>query len=476
MIENKRKKIALIGATGYKPNSEESRVECFSWDKLKKARNLADYDILVLNLLSLGDRKHLDAESFRAALNVQTTHDILTSDGEIFVLGDPRFDLEVGHKGREDYSEPFLSWTGLKFAWDGRPGTSVVRHWDAKNGIFKTFADSLKSWDYSLVQCCPCFEDGATMWNAEAIHGAGLRLTAVVKKICCNRYENALIFSVVHAVEQDQERAMRPVSSSTKYLSSPIFFIPEIELAEEEMLELVLRNLCGVDVSAPEPEWIAEFVAPGQEQIDDELSQLNTQIDELIEQFNSKVEERDEVRKPLKLLYESGGALEEAVWSVLEELGAGVERPEVRNKEDGWITVVVGDETLEGVLEVKSTDKQHFTIGGLRQLYEWIERGITFRQKQYTGLFVGNSSIKEPPRARPWPFHKNWIESAELRQFAAIRSEDLYVLYLLDCTDRFDRDEFWRRLFSTTGAFDMRPYRKKLTDEENQHLGELPQP
>lgn len=478
MAEGRQKKIALIGATGYEYNSEQGKIECFSWDKLRKAKNLADYDTVILNVLSLKDREQLDAEGFHSALNIQAARDILTNEGVIFVLGDPRFDLPIKYKGHGEASTPFLSWTGLEFVWDNRVGTSVESQLHSNfEHLFEPFVKALKRWDYSLANCRPYNEDNTSMWNVEAMQQRELRVEAYVEKFCQNRYGNALMFCVVHIGEfyENVGFGSQMESRGKQVLTAPIYFIPETALSEEETLELVLRDLCGVDISAPEPEWVEEFVAPGQEQIDDELSRLNTQIDGLIERFNSKVEERDEVRKPLRLLYESGVALEEAVWFVLAELGSEVEWPEERNKEDGWITVEVGDETFEGVLEVKSTDKQHFTLGGLRQLYEWIERGITFRQKQYTGLFVGNSSIKERPRARPWPFHKNWIESAELRQFAAIRSEDLYILYLLDRTERLDRDEFWKRLFSTTGAFDMKPYRKKLTDEEAKQISELPE-
>jgi hypothetical protein len=62
-----------------------------------------------------------------------------------------------------------------------------------------------------------------------------------------------------------------------------------------------------------------------------------------------------------------------------------------------------------------------------------------------------------------------------LRGYVGIRSEDLHVLYLLDRTGRLDRSEFWRDLFSTKGPFDMRPYREKLTDEEKDLLGNMPQ-
>ena len=88
---------------------------------------------------------------------------------------------------------------------------------------------------------------------------------------------------------------------------------------------------------------------------------------------------------------------------------------------------------------------------------------------------MGNASFKHPPRVCRWPFNKNWTKDAELSEFAAIRPEDLYVLYLLDRTGRLDRDEFWRSLFSTKGPFDMRPHREELTDEGKDQLEDLPQ-
>ena len=58
--------------------------------------------------------------------------------------------------------------------------------------------------------------------------------------------------------------------------------------------------------------------------------------------------------------------------------------------------------------------------------------------------------------------------------YAAIRTEDLYILYLLDRTDRLDRNRFWRELFSTKGPFEMKRYRDELSDEERDQLKNLP--
>jgi hypothetical protein len=50
VVEDRLRKIALVGTTGYGYGSTEVRVEHFSWDRLKKFRNLADYYFDNLNL------------------------------------------------------------------------------------------------------------------------------------------------------------------------------------------------------------------------------------------------------------------------------------------------------------------------------------------------------------------------------------------------------------------------------------------
>lgn len=451
-------------------------MECFSWDRLKKVTNLADYDVVILDLLSLQGPRDLDVPVFRKMLDIRTAQQVLSkTDGALFVLGDPRFTIKW-ESDRAKHEEPFLGWTGIEFFWDDRPGTTVEREWQVNRDLFKPFAGKLVRWYYSLVTCRPYPEEFSKVWDIKAMRANEAEPTVLVNKILKNSYNNALVFSVIYAVEYFPDRNARFLGSkSTEELSGPIFFLPASSLSEAETLEFVLRDICGLDVSAPEPEWVSEFVAPGQERVDRELAELQDRIERLLEEHDRKAEDRAEARKPLKLLYETGAALEEAVWSVLEALGAEVERPEDRTKEDGWITVQIGNETFNGVLEVKGVKSKHFSLEGLRQLTDWRERGMMLREKTYHGVFVGNSSIEDPPRRRLWPFNKNWVEQAEMRGYAAIRTEDLYILYLLDRTGRIDRDEFWRQLFSTTGPFNMQLYREKLTDEEKGQLENLPQ-
>ncbi len=506
MTEDRQKKIAVIGARGPRYEAREVRVECFPWNGLKKLTNLADYDVVILDLLSMTGQGLQDVETVESILNERSVLEVLVNrnqggpNGAIYVLGDPRFSLteEIDffpvppsppHRGAgvsraaeastTQREIPFLYWTNMEFKWDDRPGDTIERMWEASAGQFKRYADKLGRWQYSLKACRLNSHVLDEFLPTDALRDLNYTLRAHVEDICSSRYSTSIVFSVRIMAEgrPSHRRAGIGTAEQAMTLTGPIYFLPESQLSEEETLEFVLRDLCGVDVSASEPEWVSQFVAPGQEEVDREIADLETRIGILHEDRARKVEERSEVRKPLKLLYETGPPLEEAVRSVLELLGAEVEWPgeDRKNKEDGWLTVRVEDQTMKGVLEVKGVKTKHFDTDGLRQLTTWIHRGISSRRERYTGIFVGNSSRQDPPRHRIWPFSKDWVEEAELHGYAAVRTEDLYVLYLLDRTGRLDRDEFWRELFSTKGPFDMRPYRGKLSAEEQEQLEGLPQ-
>lgn len=63
------------------------------------------------------------------------------------------------------------------------------------------------------------------------------------------------------------------------------------------------------------------------------------------------------------------------------------------------------------------------------------------------------------------------VAPARTMRHAVIRSQDLYVVYLLASRDDLDREEFWRGLFEAEGPFDMARYGAKLDEEEAEQLG-----
>ena len=79
MAEERQQKIALIGAAEPRYESREVRVECFPWGRLKKLTNLADYDVVILDLLSMTDQMLQDVETFKSVLDERSMLEVLIS-------------------------------------------------------------------------------------------------------------------------------------------------------------------------------------------------------------------------------------------------------------------------------------------------------------------------------------------------------------------------------------------------------------
>ena len=204
---------------------------------------------------------------------------------------------------------------------------------------------------------------------------AGRRIRLEQQTFAWNRYKEGLAFSVNLLIERNTSRLSTDWWDAERR-NGPIIFLPKISVSEDETLAVVLRDICGVEAGIPEPEWIATYEVPGQDQIDNQIADIRSRIAGARNELSSALEKRANAREYLKLLYERGQPLEIAVRTVLRALGASVEDPKGTEKEDGRITVAVGANTYEGVLEAKSTKNEDFDEYGLKQLLEWTYRGV----------------------------------------------------------------------------------------------------
>ena len=221
----------------------------------------------------------------------------------------------------------------------------------------------------------------------------------------------------------------------------------------------------GIEVTAPSPAWAESILIEGQSTIDAEIQRVDAEISEFVRRKELLLAKRTASRQPLRLLFDIGTGLEDIVLSVFEELGAIVRRPDSPGMEDGWITVHVGEDVFQGVLEVKGTRSRQFKEDGLRQLGTWINRGIELEQRRYKGLFVGNADIGTRPERRKSPFSAGFASHAELHSFAAITSTDLFRVLQENRAGALDRETFWRELFETDGVYIHQPHRAAFETE-----------
>lgn len=470
-MAKRKRKVLLVGAKGYQQTGEGVLVDCCLWTEIKKVSNIRDYDTIILDLLNIKsdkDRENVDWNLFYHILNFQNIMDILLNNGAIIVIGDPRFLIPVPHnrendKSKEKANQPFLQWSGAKFLWDSEPGDTVHFMDDYEHRRFERYISHLKKWDYSLERCDVDKDVISQRFDLDKAERDNLEIGLSRDNFCFNRYRNALAFTLRYQYLR-HERYSPPEVLETH---GPIIFLPAVSLSPDATRQLVLSDICGVETLLPEPEWINDFVAPGQKKMDEEINTIEGDLHNLLERLEDAKSRRAKTRECLKLLYEREFALEPVVREILRGLGAHVEDPSEPNKEDGWIVIRVGDKTYEGVLEAKSTRSDQFNEDGRKQLLDWIDRGRTMRGKNYKGIFIGNSAVDKHCKERPWAFSDSWMKAAKLSDICALKTEDLYVIHLLNAKGNINIDEFWSKLFNTNGIFDMKQYWEMLAPKDD---------
>jgi hypothetical protein len=457
-------KIALIGAHGYERQAPDRRVNCFRWDHVSKIGNLRDYDTIILNLLTCNPEK-VDWAAFESILNPWVTSEITSPGGAIITLGDPRFSIRRKDREGKEVEEPFLNWSGLTFLWDNEAGDTLVSVNDYQHRGYDEYVKHLSRWDYSLRECELDLDVLSKLYHVAQMGEKGIKLAIQKDVVCRSRYQTAICF-VLNVVMKRRPTSRYAAEEEIVQSLGPLLFLPRIDLDDDQTLMLVLKDLCGVESTLPEPAWITDIVAPGQKAIDDVICEVNARLESLHGDLVLAEKRRAEARACLQLLYERGTPLEISVRDILRRLGAHVEDPPEVGKEDGWITVQLGGQTFEGVLEIKSTKNDQFGEDGLRQLLDWVNRGVQIRQKKYKGIFIGNSAVDRPLKERPWAFSDNWKKSAEVGQLVALKSEDLYIIYILSTMGKVNPEELWREVFKTDGVFNSSAYRERLAPKE----------
>jgi len=439
-------KILIVGASGYNFSNETTHVFSLGWGDLDRVKNLRDYDVLILDLLTPPTPR--GSQRLYELLDVQVMLNILHS-GEILVLGDPRFDVETLSQAGRKASRPFLEWTGAEFDWHNEQGDTVLITDNYELRDFEGYLRQIHRWEYALDNVRMSRRQLGVALDLDAGEASGVRASLHKTSLARNRYSKDLAFRIELALEKAQSL----VSEQEFGRWGPITFLPKTDLSEQETLLLLLADLYDIETGAPEPKWISSYQAPGQDVIDQIIGQMEKEAEELRDRLADAQDARTEARKCLRVLYERGKPLEEAVRQTLQGLEASVETPKEEGKEDGWITVGGSSRTLEGVLEIKGTNSDQFDIAGLRQLFEWVHRGIELRGKKYKAIFVGNSAADRSVDERPPAFSDSWRKTAELASAVAVKTEDLYHAYELKMSGRLDVAKFWENLFTTDGIF-----------------------
>jgi len=442
--------ILIITNTQIKSGDAVNRVTAVRWSALHEIGNFRDYDVILLDWSDLQAIYLEHWTAFDMQFRQDKVQEHLLAGCKFLFYGDMAHTRQMRSGPTQSYRVLVTNFTGLQMGWNEHGGSRIEVLPAAKEAGLARYAKLLTSYGQSLITA----EHPLTSF--EPIQD-GSRIVSLVlcKRVFARTRNNGPIaFSLDLVVEESIGGNVIQVTPRSEFV-----FLPSVAASTHDVLEILLTDLLGIEGSTTEPEWASVIQLEGEEILRSELASIDAETVRLACRRSSVVEDLNRLRTPLRLLYGTGRSLEPVVWQVLEALGAKVVRPaDGESKEDGWITVIVGNQQLEGVLEIKTTAKHSLSEECLRQVAEWKERGISSRQISYKGIVVGGASIASQPNERPDPFSSSFRKGAELRQVAVITPADLFRVFEHHSREILDLDAFWMALFHTNGIFDPKSF------------------
>ena len=425
--------ILVIGTT-----FESEKVDSCDWNSIVYFNSLSNYKFVILDFVSLvkafREKKFLRTELFPADGGFDQFR--FDENHELIVIGNPG---ELKYENGRTINPLSLI--------DFRP--QLVR---SKGDNFKKISDEfnyylkvVKKWSSSLIsQDLESKNYGIPLYvtynyNFKDKEKMGVKITP----FAVNNSNHPIAFSFQYNVKGYE----KPVFSTYHHksiTSAKYIYLPETTVIDvSEGIKLILKERYKINIDTPAPSWIKEFKLPDQESIEKNTEKISGRISDLqteIEENNLKLIDQ---KKFQKLIYESGGPLNDIVLDVFGLFGAKAIHNE-KFQDDGKLEY----NKQHGILEVKGK-KRACETKDIRQLADWRDEAGKEDGVKFKGILVLNSDREKAPSDRINPFSSDCLRIARNENIALIDTVDLYNLLKVHQEGKLDYNKFWSIVFKT---------------------------
>ncbi len=389
--------------------------------------NVADYDVLVLDLVSLhrvlvegGMRLDKVSKPRQGEVN-----QLLQSDGMIIAVM-PAIP-HLGTPGR--HISPY--W------WSPIPLENVLQKGDTRKDV--------------VPRCERYFEEGVGTWESwirleeEARPLARGLIRFELEPLAKSRFDVPLAGSARMRIYEGSTRSgFEEVSRSGSIIVLPS---PD-QVRIGEGLRIILEDFLGLSLETPPPRWVASSDYPGEHELLNEIEELARKRDQLKMSIREVKARLHPLQMHKRLLFEDGDALEDAVTNALQKLGAVVHESDVPGKEDRWFEV-------EGLGKAAAEIKGHkgsMTTADARQTDDWVQDLLERKGEAMKGVLLGNPYRNDPPDERldAWP--PDVVRYAEARGIALVTTRELYDALVSAEKGELDPLEFLRAIYEADGS------------------------
>jgi hypothetical protein len=414
-------------------------VNAYEWDNLPANLNVSDFDTLILNFAPFQDKDYPKGLNMKLMPSWRQFARLIFSKGsEVIAIGSPNF--IVG-------GNPYLRstwWLPIEPAFVYEMGEDIR---EVKADFAYYFA-LVRRWSFYLEginEIGGAFEEDYLALGAPGANS----IRTVISNLAETRFHRAIGFQLYF----DTYRVRSSSASGQVKMSGNVYWLPEpTETSVVEGIDLILRERYSLRFEKVPPKWVETFQLPNQLPIIKEIREKEAAIAELTRQLETERRKLALVSRFSKLLYEQGeDILEPIVRDALRDLGASVEDPKQRGREDGRLVDPFG---RQGMLEIKGRSG-NLRLSDVRELDNWVRDAIAHETWNSKGLLIVNLQCDEDPRKRRNFVPANCAEAAKTFDISILTTTQVFHALVSDQKGELDRKVFWERVFAARGICDL---------------------
>ena len=415
---------------GYSQSSQW--FDSYSWSYIPELLNVADYDVVILNF------RPFEIQAIARSVDIdriprfaQFARLLFSEGAEIVVIGRPFFHLGDG---------PYLMstwWLPVTPMFLEESGETIR----LRDEDFAFYFDHIRRWSFCLSGWEPSHPDFFKAYMTEAGIESAPYLVPEVHPIAENRYPRPIGFMFKFVSLSQTSKRLR----TSGYV---IWLPPTTEISEFEAIDLLLRERYGVLREEAAPHWVEQYHLPDEIPVRKRIEELKSNIAKLDEDLKKTRKELEIVTRFKKLLYETGeGVLEPVVLDALRELGADIELPKDKGKEDGRLTDPSG---RIATLEIKGRAGT-LRLSDVRQAHQWVADSIAYEGRESKGILIANLNRDKPPAKRGKVFPANCIKGAHNFDISLVTTTQIFHALALHQQGQLDTSHFWDSIFEAKG-------------------------
>jgi hypothetical protein len=219
------------------------------------------------------------------------------------------------------------------------------------------------------------------------------------------------------------------------------------ELSHVEAVSLILRERYGVAQKTIPPDWASDFELPNEREPQALITRYKAEIQTLVEELRGAHSRAEEEGRFREMLYETGeDALEPVVRVAFRALGATVEDPATKGREDGRMTYA---DLKPMMLEIKGRNKP-LPLSDVRQIDQWVRDELP--DQDCKGILIANLLIDRRPRERTDVFPPNAVRLAETTGICLMTTTQLYRGLREHQEGALDTSSFFTTIAETSGV------------------------